>query len=155
MKDISQIISNKVTPRKKRELITELAKREEIVKNVKPIRGMTRTSQSTLDKIQAFYCRSDISRQAPGWKDVKKSRDPVTKKWVSHQVSHLFYTISESFRRFKREYPDENVGRTIFWKYKPFWVKSCSTIPKNICCCEIHENFMFLLKAGHAKKPSV
>ena len=48
-------------------VVKQLAERVELIKS--SIKPKTVTSEETIKKVEEFYCRDDISRQAPGKKD--------------------------------------------------------------------------------------
>jgi hypothetical protein len=98
--------------------------------------------QSTsIASIQQFYVRDDISRQAPGMKDVSISKETKEKK----QTRHMFFTLKEAFGIFKTECPDTTIKFSTFAASRPFNVKLQRDIPENVCVCAIHSNFHFML----------
>ena len=56
-----------LSPRKKKVIIKQLAEKEGLIKSSAKPRNVT--SEETAKKVEEFYCRDDMSRQAPGRKD--------------------------------------------------------------------------------------
>ena len=108
--------------------------------------------EDTIKKIHAFYQRDDISRQAPGRKDVLTIRDAKGTK-TKHQKRHLTSSILEVFALFKEEYPDITVGKSKFADLRPKHVLLSSKLPHNVCLCRYHENFINANNAFHKVFP--
>ena len=73
-------------------VVTKLAEREGLIKS--SVRAKHVSSEETIKKVEEFYCRDDISRQAPGKKDnvtVWKKQDKV-----KLQKRHMYYTVKET-----------------------------------------------------------
>lgn len=70
-------------------------------------------SHETVEVIQQFYQRDDISRQAPGRKDVVTIRPKEGGK-IKKQMRHLTSSIMETFALFCEEYPNIKVGKSKF-----------------------------------------
>lgn len=112
-----------------------------------------RIPKSVCKAVNTFYTSNEGSCQAPGKREVKRVKviDPESgrSQWQSHQVHYLHSSIKESYNSFTTLHPDMHIGRTAFWKMKPQWVKSSMCVPRNVCTCQIHQNFIHMLKAGH------
>lgn len=138
------------SPRKKRVVIKKLAEREGLVKSSAAPRNVT--SQETITKVEEFYCRDDISRQAPGKKDCVTIWKEGGK--VKLQKRHLYYTIKETHSLFELEYPERKIGKSKFAELKPPNVLHRAETPKDACLCQYHENITLLCNALHAALPT-
>ena len=98
-----------------------------------------------------FYTRDDISRQAPGRKDAR--RTPGTKE--RKQIRHLYCSLEETHALFKTEHPDVKLGLTKFKALRPSHVLYSSKMPHNVCLCKYHENFILAIDALHKKVPDI
>ncbi len=65
---------------------------------------------TTYDHVREFYERDDISRQAPGMRDVVTVREGGVKKKI--QKRHLTMSILEAYRYFKKKHPESIIN----WK---------------------------------------
>lgn len=108
-------------------------------------RKTTNLSETTVNKVKEFYQREDISRQAPGMKDVMTIRNGATKEKI--QIRHLLQSIKETYAMFREEYEDEEIGKSKFAELRPAYVKLSSNIPHNVCLCKYHSNFTLSLNA--------
>ncbi len=137
------------SPRKKKVVVTKLAEMEGLIKS--SVRAKHATSEETIKKVEEFYCRDDISRQAPGKKDyvtVWKKQDKV-----KLQKRHMYYTVKETHSLFKLENPDLKIGKSKFAQLKPANVLHKSETPKDACLCTYHENINLLCEAVHKAMP--
>jgi hypothetical protein len=105
-----------------------------------PIRSIAITKE-TKDLVINFYERDDISRQAPGRKDVVTIRSENGEK-TKVQARHLTTTINEVYAMFKESNPDIKIGRSKFSELRPKHVLLSSQLPRNVCLCKYHENFI-------------
>lgn len=62
-------------------------------------------------------------------------------------VKHLMYSIKEMYAMFCDENPDVKISLSKFFNLHPVNVLSFTKMPHNVCCCQIHENVRFTLKA--------
>lgn len=138
------------SPRKKKAVVKQLAEKEGLIKSSAKPRNMT--SEETAKKVEEFYCRDDISRQAPGRKDYVTVWTKEGK--VKLQKRHMYFTIKETHSLFKLEYPDAKIGKSKFAKLKPPNVLHRSETPKDACLCMYHENVMLICDALHKAIPS-
>ena len=111
--------------------------------NTNPNRRTAETEQSVLN----FYEREDISRQAPGKRDVLKVK--VNGSKVEKQKRHLSMSIIEAYNLWKEENKSAKLGKSTFASLRPQHVLPASKLPKNVCVCRYHENFILLLEALH------
>lgn len=106
----------------------------------------------TVDKVKSFYERDDISRQAPGIKDVVTVKEDGVKEKV--QVRHLFSSIRETHALFCSENEEVTIGKSKFSDLRPKHVKTSNKMPHNICLCKYHANFILAINALHDTFPS-
>ena len=57
-------------------------------------------------------------------------------------------TQTEAFLTFKRKYPDVKIGQRVFEECRPFYVIPPSTQDPNSCCCRVHVDSKWLLRAA-------
>ena len=120
-----------------------------------PIRSIA-IAKETKDLVRNFYERDDISRQAPGRKDVVTIRSENGGK-TKLQARHLTTTINEVYAMFKESNPDIKIGRSKFSELRPKHVLLSSQLPRNVCLCKYHENFIMAVNTlnkefGHIPK---
>lgn len=95
------------------------------------------TTTTTYDHVREFYEKDDISRQAPGMRDVVTVREGGMKKKI--QKRHLTTSILEAYRYFKNEHPESIIGKSKFAELRPSHVLRSSDTPRNVCLCRYHE----------------
>ena len=137
------------SPRRKRALIKSLAFQE--IK-IRPFVSKKRRSSATIasEKYQTvidFYERDDISRQAPGKADCITVAENGHK--IKKQKRHLVMSVLEAHSLWKAENPGKKVGKSTFTTLRPKHVLLTSKLPRNVCVCKYHANFIFLLEALH------
>ncbi|CAF3413602.1 unnamed protein product, partial [Rotaria socialis] len=84
-------------------------------------------------KIYDYYCRDDISYQAPGKRDVIAVKENGIKKTL--QKRYLLYSLRGVHQLFLEENPNINVGRSMFQYLRPPNVLYKSSTPHNTCVC--------------------
>ena len=106
------------------------------------------TQKETVDKVNSFYCRDDISRIAPGRRDVTV-RDEAGKKKL--QKRHLLVSVKEGYAIFKESNPDVKLGISKFAEIRPPNVLLRSETPSNVCqfWCIYRQNFILALISIH------
>ena len=68
----------------------------------------------------------------------------------SEKTKTLFdYVCTEAYETWKSEHPQRQIGKSQFAKLRSNFVLLTSELPRNICVCKIHENFIQCLKALH------
>ena len=102
-------------------------------------------------QMMKFYQQDDISRQAPGRKDVINVRDKDGQK-VKCQTRHLTSLIMETYALFCKEYLQ---GKSKFAELRPKHVLLSSKLPHNVCLCKYHENFINAVNALHKVSPAM
>lgn len=102
--------------------------------------------EGTAEKIKSFYGRDDISRQAPGKRDVisVKEESGVRNKV---QKRHMTMTVREAYALFMIENAELNVSLSKFYEYRPKHILLSCMMPHNVCVCVHHANFNFLVEA--------
>ncbi len=98
---------------------------------------------TTYDHVRELYERDDISRQAPGMRDVVTVREGGVKKKI--QKRHLTMSILEAYRYFKKKHPESIIGKSKFAELRPSHVLRPSDTPRNVCLCRYHENVKLAL----------
>lgn len=89
-------------------------------------------SEETKALVRNFYERDDISRQAPGRKDVVVIRSMNGEK-SKVQARHLTTSINEVYAMFKEANPNIKIGRSKFADLRPKYVLLSSQLPRNVC----------------------
>ena len=97
--------------------------------------------------VSNFYCNDDVSRQNPGKKDrIVDRENPLEKRYVQTRVLNDYMEIS--WEKFKSEFPDEKIGRSLFYNLRPKHVLTSSHLQGFSCLCKIHENMGLVLKGA-------
>ena len=136
------------SPTKRKEIIQKIAETSGI--SVSPsLQNFTvrpKLTDDTLDKIEKFYLRDDISRVAPGRRDRVIHREKGSK--IYYQKRHLFHTLNETYRLFKEEYPNLKIGKTSFVSVRPvgLYVLPMGDMPHEVCICQKHANFIEMVE---------
>ncbi|CAF1045191.1 unnamed protein product [Didymodactylos carnosus] len=138
------------------ELVTDLARSLGIIKKKEMIsRPSKALSSQVTDQITEFFCRDDVSYQAPGKRDtVLVNIDGVKQKL---QKRYLPYTLREAHQLFVEENQQVQISRSKFKDLRPQNVVYKSSTPHQVCVCLYHENVNLLLVTltdqihGHAK----
>ena len=107
----------------------------------------TKLSCSIKEKVMQFFNRDDISRQAPGKRDVKLVKDPSSGKRTLIPKRHMLMTIGEAFGEFKKENKDILIEKSKFYELRPEHVILSSQMPHHVCVCKYHANFEFLIQS--------
>lgn len=131
------------SPRKAKLVLSKLNISQQLLKKTDL---KDRKDTDMLINIESFYCRDDISRQAPGKKDYVTlwTKEGETVK----QKGHLMMTVFEAYQIFKLENPNLKIGKSKFAQCRPKHVLTMSNLPQNVCLCRVHEDLNFLLEAA-------
>ena len=142
------------SPRKKkiviRKLVDEYGEMED--NNVKKSHLLSLEAES-VEAVRNFYLRDDISRMAPGKRDVVTVRTDNRKERL--QKRHMYMTIKEAFGIFKIECPNIKVRLSKFAELRPPNVLLSSQTPRNVCTCVYHQNMFLALDAIHSHIPDI
>lgn len=111
-------------------------------------RNSASISLALKEKAKDFYCRDDISYQAPGKRDSITVKDNGKKLKV--QKRYLLYTLNEVYRLFLNENTDDRISCSSFKELRPPNVLYKSLTPHNMCTCLYHENVLLLIQALNA-----
>ena len=147
------------TPRRRKAVVRRLFLTE-VSDNCPPSTSTTTHTRSTAlptataQQVHQFYERDDISRQAPGRKDVITVCQEDGSK-AKMQTKHLQYSVKEVHRMFSSDYPDVKIGKSSFAKLRPKHVLLSSKLPHNVCLCKYHENFITAVDDLHKYVPNV
>ena len=109
-------------------------------------------SKETHNRVIEFYQCEDISRQAPGRKDITSVRMADGMK-TKLQTRHLTSSIKETHTIFQDEYPDAKVGKSKFAILRPHVLLS-NKLPHNVCLSKSHENLIAATDALHKAIPN-
>ena len=112
---------------------SSLNRADNVVKKSLP--ASPRKRQSVLWRLADEFCKyeDDISRMAPGQRDVVTIKDYEGKKKL--QKRHLYMSIKETYGVFKDENPNVKTGLTKFSILHPPNVLLSSQTPSNVCTC--------------------
>lgn len=112
--------------------------RENVVENIS---DQSSEYQQQLQAVKDFYMREDVSVQAAGRKDTLIVDNQVIAK------RFMLLTVSEAYELYKNEFTDKRVSKSTFFQYRPRQVQLTNNMPHNMCVCQYHANFGFLLEA--------
>ncbi|KAG1654183.1 Zinc finger protein 77 [Nymphon striatum] len=112
-----------------------------------------RISADTVAKVINFYERDDISREAPGRRNVINVCGVDGIK-TPFQTRHLTSSIIETHALFCEEFPN-TIGKSKFAELRPRHVLLSSKLPHNVCLCRHHDNFIVAINALHKANSSV
>lgn len=104
-------------------------------------------SEETIKKVVDFYEREDVSRQAPGIKDVITVRNSDGTK-EKKQTRHLCSSVMETHALFCSEH-GEIIGKSKFAMLRPQHVLLSNKMPHNVCLCKYHENYISAVDSFH------
>ena len=113
---------------------------DEPIERPKPVHTL---SDDVMQQVENFYRRDDISRQAPGRKDVVSVKENGS--CTKYQTRHLTSSVNEVFALFQEEYLKVKIGRSKSASLCPTDVLLSSKIPRNVCLCKYHENVIIAL----------
>lgn len=151
----------KATARIKSVLPNSQRKKSAVIKNlyetyIEPLpqsknsRKSTSLTPETVKAVTEFYLRDDISRQAPGRKDVITVREAFGKNKM--QIRHLMFSIKEAHGIFSTE-NGKIIGKSKFAELQPEHVLLSNKLPHNVCLCKYHENFINAINVLHKIVP--
>ncbi|CAF1620576.1 unnamed protein product [Didymodactylos carnosus] len=128
------------------ELVQHLAQNLGIMKQNKEHERATKAIPLAAQiEVREFFCRDDISYQAPGKRDsITIKIDGIKQKL---QKRYLFFTLREAYQLYIDEGPYVIISRSSFKDLRPPNVLYKSSTPHNVCVCLYHENVSLLLKA--------
>ncbi|CAM4982008.1 unnamed protein product [Rotaria socialis] len=141
-------IMNVLPVNKKRqiELITKVAEDLKILKiQKKQERDYQALPTTVKNKVYEFYCRDDISYQAPGKRDSITIKENGLRKKM--QKKYLLFTLRELYELFIQENPNAIISLSSFQDLRPDYILYKSSIPHNMCICNYHENIALLIKS--------
>lgn len=105
------------------------------------------TATETVQKVQLFFERDDISRLCPGRKDFVIIRDGKSKTKIQKRVLQM--TVQEVYLLFIKEC-NTKIGISLFHSLRPKYVLPMTEKDREVCYCVYHENLDLLL-AGFKK----
>lgn len=101
--------------------------------------------------VREFYSSDDISRQAPGIRDVKTMKDPDSGMRTKIQKRYMNMTVKEANTLFKTQHPTAEIKKSKFYELRPQNIALATEMPHNVCVCKYHANFDYLIKAINRK----
>ena len=101
-------------------------------------------SEELVEKVTKFFLRSDVVWTSPSVKDEMTLWDDSGKKYKLRKY-YLEMTVDEAFALFKKENPNEKIGRSKFYELKPKNVLLMKDSPADQCKCAVHETYRMLL----------
>lgn len=138
------------SPGKQAVVVKEIVKKtfsRDICKKLFTNRKQILRQNISKELVTKFYCSDEISRQAPGKRDVKSVKNEITGKRQKIPIRHMTMNITDAFYEFKRQNPQSKVGLSTFFSWRPKFVLLSSQTPHNVCVCKKHLNFSFLVEA--------
>ncbi|KAJ4444344.1 hypothetical protein ANN_06136, partial [Periplaneta americana] len=146
---VKRVLSN--SPRKKSAVIKNLYETyNEPLPQSKNSRKSTSLTPETVKAVTEFYLRDEISRQAPGRKDVITVREAFGKNKM--QIRHLMFSIKVAHEIFSTE-NGKIIGKSKFAELRPKHVLLSNKLPHNVCLCKYHENFINAISVLHKIVP--
>ncbi|XP_014674975.1 PREDICTED: uncharacterized protein LOC106815062 [Priapulus caudatus] len=101
-------------------------------------------SVANQDLVQEFWWSSEVSRQMPLKKKVKKNQAAF--------LLELNYT--QAYRKFKAAHPSVKIGYVKFTQLKPSNVRRMNALERVVCCCQRCENVKLKVKAMNSSVSS-
>jgi len=143
-----------MSPRKRRsvlEICDSLVKRRKLESDTRKKRSDA-LSKESIQEIQQFYHRDDISRMCPGRKECVSVRTPTGKE--VRQKRLLLYNLSEVYEMFKADSKIE-VGFSKFVSLRPPEVMPITLRDQSVCMCKYHENIQLMINGINPILPSL
>lgn len=141
------------SPRRKTEVIRNLASSHGIpVKKMYKDNGNNKLPESTVRSVQQFYLLDSISRQALGMRDYVVVWSNGKKAKL--QKRHLMCSLKDIYALFRCEHSDIEIGLSKFCSLRPSNVLPSSTMPRNVCLCQHHDNIRLLCDCLTKEIPS-
>lgn len=133
------------SPRKRKAVIKKLAsstgiplvKRKTISNG-----GNQKLAPEVIKKVQSFYQFNHVSRQTAGRKEFVVSWKGGKKEHL--QKRYLLFSLKEAHALFLKDNPTVKIGLSKFSSLRPVNVVLSSSMPRNVCCCQYHENIKLL-----------
>ena len=142
------------SPRKKTIVIRKLVDEySEVEDNSVKKRHLLSLGAESIEVVNNFYIRDDISLMAPGKRGVVTIRK---QRWEGKTTKrHLYMTIKEVYGIFKIENPNIKVGLSKFAELRLPNVLLSPQTPSNVCTCIYHQNMFLALDAIHSRIPDI
>lgn len=109
--------------------------------------------QTTIDLVREFYLSEENSRASANARDVIYVKDDKTGKKEEVQKRRIYHNLTDLYFDFKNTHAEIKVSIAKFAQLRP---KQCvwpgQTGYHNVCVCEIHQNFEFLMDAVSIKE---
>lgn len=140
------------SPSKRKAVIKEIVKRNfesDACKNLFTNTRNLRKEKNEKTIAEVFYCNDDISRQAPGKRDVRSIRNKATGKKEKIPLRYMQMNITDAYFEFKKRNPEIKMSLSSFFSCRPAFVLPASKTPHNVCVCKKHLNFSFMVEAIH------
>lgn len=110
-----------------------------IDKRMKTTESRSRIRANNLrQNVLTFYERDNNSSTSPG------AREFVTKKKMRKRKRYLTDTIDILYKKFRAEFPNIQIRRSLFFALRPFWVSNRKITSRDTCMCKEHANFALI-----------
>lgn len=140
------------SPSKKQAVVRKLLSEfPNLMFTTNPRQPKSKLSDEVKQTVKDFYNRDDISYQAPGKRDTKSIKDPVTNKRINVQKRFLVMSVKEAYQQYINETGNQ-VTKTTFYELRPKHVLLVGDTPHTVCVCKYHGNFNYLLESLHSHK---
>ena len=74
---------------------------------------------------------------------------------IEKQKQHLVTSVKEAYNIWKSENPSRKIGKSKFSSLRQKYVLLTSQLPRNVCACKYHENFINAVNALHKVKSTI
>ena len=146
------------TPNRRKAVQREIFRRSAIqndagddpIERSKPVHTL---SDNVKQQVENFYRCDDISRRAPGKKDVVSVEENGS--CGKYQTRHLTSSVNEVFALFQAEYPKVKISWCKFASLCLADVLLSTKIPRNVCLCKYHEHITIALEVLHKAVPTI
>lgn len=98
-------------------------------KSLRAVRSATKIGSQRRQELTDFFCRDDNSRLTSGKKET------MTREKTKQQKRYLNFSVDFLFEKFKSENPNSSIGRTTFYKGRPFFVVKPKINDREQCLC--------------------
>jgi len=135
------------SPKKRKAVTLQLALEEGNRLEVTPRHLKDCITDEVKTNVIDFYNRNDISWAAPGQRDASTLRvtDGNKKSKIIIQKRFMMINVLEAYQIFKGENPNDKIGKSKFFQFRPKNIQNMADIPHNVCICRTHGNMDSLL----------
>ena len=101
--------------------------------------------QKLRETVKNFLERVKNSAMSPAIKDA------ICKNKIYYRKRYLLDTMDNLHKKHNSEEPIK-ISRTLFYRFKPFWIIHKKESERDTCLCKTHANFDLILKKMHSLK---